>query len=298
MTDLEKAIPNYLKILDKKLKPKFKLNKKLLNEKIKEAFKILENCELCERKCHKNRLKDELGICKVGDKMQVSSIFEHLGEEYFFVPSLTIFFISCTFSCQFCQNWTISQRIEKGELMNEKRLAEVIDAHKNCKNMNFVGGSPTPYLPMILKTLKYINADLPVVWNSNFYMSEKSMDLLRGIVDVYLSDFKYGNDKCAERLSKIKNYTEIIKRNHLTAFKDSKLVIRHLILPNHIGCCSIPILNWVKEKFKDKVIMNIMSQYHPNYLSVNFPDIDRCISEEEFNKVVKYAERLGLNFIT
>jgi len=299
MADLEKALPNYLKILDKEEKPRFKkIDRRLLDKKIGDAYKILENCELCERKCHINRLRNELGWCKVGNKMQISSIFEHLGEEYFFVPSLTIFFISCTFSCQYCQNWTISQRIEKGQHMTEQELAQVISERKNCKNVNFVGGEPTPHLPMILKTLKFVNSSLPVMWNSNFYMSEKSMDLLRGVVDVYLSDFKYGNDRCAERLSKVKNYTEIIKRNHLLAFKNSEMVIRHLVLPNHAECCSIPVLNFIKENFRDRVVVNIMDQYHPQYITMNYPEINRRISDEEFEMVVKHAERLGLNFIT
>ena len=88
--NLDKALPNYLKILNKELKPKFIVNNKLLDNKIKTAFEILENCELCERKCHVNRLDNKLGFCKVGNKMWISSFFDHFGEEYFFVPSLSV----------------------------------------------------------------------------------------------------------------------------------------------------------------------------------------------------------------
>lgn len=297
MDNIKKALPRYLRILEGKEKPKFQLNKKLLDEKIKNSFKILENCELCERKCHVNRVKNELGFCKVGKKMWISSYFDHMGEEYFFVPSFTIFFMSCTFSCQFCQNWTISQRIEEGEFIDEEKLAKIIDRHSYCKNVNFVGGDPTPQLPFILKTLKHVKANIPVVWNSNFYMSEKSMNLLKNIVDVYLPDFKYGNDKCALRLSKVSNYKKIIKRNHLLAFKDSEVVIRHLVLPNHIECCSKPILDFIKDNFKDKVIVNLMDQYRPEYKACEHNDINRGLIDKEFNEVVSYAKKLKLNFI-
>ena len=297
MEDLKKALPNYLKALEGKKKPRFKLNKKL-NSKIKTAFKILESCELCERKCKVNRLKGKLGWCKVGAKPWISSYFEHYGEERFFVPSFTIFFMGCTFSCQFCQNWTISQRVEAGEYIDEPELAKVIDRHSHCKNVNFVGGEPTPQLPFILKTLKQVRADIPTVWNSNFYMSEKSMGLLKGIVDVYLPDFKYGNDKCALRLSKVPNYWKIISRNHLLAFKDSEVVIRHLVLPDHFTCCTKPILDFIAENFKDKVVVNIMDQYSPQFKAMNYPEINRRLTLDEFEKVVKYAEKLGLNFIT
>lgn len=297
MSNIKKALPDYLDMLENKKKPRFKVNRNLLDKKIKDAFEILENCELCERKCHVNRLKS-LGWCKVGDKMEISSYFDHYGEEFMLTPSFTIFFISCTFSCRFCQNWTISQRLEKGEFMTEKELAVVIDKHSDCRNVNFVGGDPTPYLPLILKTLRYVKSNLAVVWNSNFYMSEKSMDLLKDIADIYLTDFKYGNDKCAKRLSKADNYFSVVKRNHLLAFKDAELVIRHLVLPNHFECCTKPIFDFIKKNFKDKVIVNVMDQYRPCWKAFEHKDIDRALRTEEFKKAVDYAKKLNLNFIS
>lgn len=296
MSNINKALPNYLKILEGKKKPKFKKIK--LEPKISSGFKILESCELCERRCRKNRLKNELSVCEVGDEMRISSYFDHYGEEPFFVPSFTIFFWGCNSKCQFCQNWTISQRYEKGTIIKEEKLAGIIDKHSYCKNVNFVGGEPTPQLPFILKTLKYVKSDIPVVWNSNFYMSKKSMNILKNLVDVYLSDWKYWNNKCALRLSKLPDYLDIVKRNHLLAFKDSELVIRHLVLPNHFECCTKPILKFISENFKDKVIVNIMDQYRPEYRAYLYKDINRSLTHEEFGNVVDFAEKLNLNFIT
>lgn len=294
----EQALKNYFAILKGK-KAKFQIAKKQnLLLKIKKAYKILESCELCERKCYVNRLKKEKGFCQLEDKMLVSSYFDHYGEEYFFIPSFTIFFWSCNFSCQFCQNWTISHRYEKPQVLEPKELANIIDKHNYCKNINFVGGEPTPQLPFILETLKYVKSNLPVIWNSNFYMSKVSMDLLKGIVDVYLSDFKYGNDECAEKLSKVKNYVSIVKRNHLLAAKDSELVIRHLVLPGHIECCSKPILKWIAENFKDRVIVNIMNQYKPEFRAFKFKEINKTLTTNEFQEVIDYAKDLALNFIS
>ncbi len=299
MDKIEKALPNYLKILNKKQKPKFQLLKQTneLDKKISEATQILRKCELCERKCFVNRLKGKRGWCKVPNEMIITSTFEHWGEESFFVPSFTIFFWSCTFSCQYCQNWTISQRLESGKTYSEQELAKIIDENAHCRNVNFVGGSPTPYLPFILKTMNYVKANVPVVWNSNFYMSKKSMNLLKDFIDVYLSDFKYGNDECAKRLSKVDNYFDVVKRNHLLTFKDSELVIRHLVLPNHFDCCTKPIFEFIAENFKDKAIVNIMNQYRLCYKTGEYPEINRRLTEEEFNKAIKLAEELKLNFI-
>ncbi|UCD03940.1 MAG: radical SAM protein [Candidatus Woesearchaeota archaeon] len=296
---LVKALPRYFKVLDGKEESKFQLLKKsgILDMKIKEAYKVLENCELCERKCHINRTKGELGWCEVGNSPKISSTFVHWGEEPFLVPSFTIFFWSCTFSCQYCQNWEISQRIEEGRNISSKEIANLIDKHSSCKNVNFVGGDPVPCLPFILESLKHVNSNMPVVWNSNFYMSEKSMNLLKSVVDVYLSDFKYGNNKCAERLSKVKNYLEVVERNHTLALKDAELVIRHLVLPNHIECCSKPVLRWISENLGEKAVVNIMDQYRPCWKALEYEEINRLVNKEEFEEVINYAKSLNLNFI-
>lgn len=292
------ALINYHMLLAECAHPRFWSAN--LEPKIKEAFKLLEECELCSRACLIDRTAGEKGYCRVGNRLSVSSCFDHLGEEYFFVPSFTIFFNSCTFSCQFCQNWEISQieDIDGVGAITETELARAIDQHSYCKNVNFVGGEPTPYLPFILKTLSHVTSEIPVIWNSNFYMSEKSMRLLEGVVDVYLSDFKYGNDDCAQRLSDVPNYSEVIRKNHLLAFKDAELVVRHLILPNHIDCCTKPVLEFIADKFGDMAVVNLMDQYRPCYRAHRFPDIDRRITAQEFETAVSYAQKLGLNFIT
>lgn len=278
--------------------PRFKLTS--LTDKINRAVALLSSCRLCSHFCEVDRLSGERGICRVGDQMSVASAFDHLGEEPFLVPSFAIFFASCTFSCQFCQNWDISQAPPEGveQEISAKALAALIDKHRYCRNVNFVGGEPTPYLPFILKTLAQLNIAIPVVWNSNFYMSEESMDLLSGTVDIYLADLKFGNDQCAARLAQVPDYCRIVQRNIRIAARDSELLIRHLILPNHIECCSKPALDFISDNLGDKVLVNIMDQYRPLYRAYDNPEIARRIRADEFDKVVRYAENLGLNFIS
>lgn len=293
------ALKRYFKILSGEEKPKFKLLGEEIKTRAKEAEKVLGRCGLCERSCIVNRLAGKKGYCGVGKEMLISSYFEHSGEEYFLVPSFTVFFWGCNFSCQYCQNWEVSQRIEKPTKISEARLAAIIDKHtKECKNVNFVGGEPTPQLPFIIKVLSNVKSDIPVVWNSNFYMSNKAIDLLWGLVDVYLSDFKYGNDRCAERLSKVKNYTNVAKRNHFLAAQDSEMVIRHLMLPGHLECCTKPVLEWIADNLKDKVVVNIMDQYRPCWKAFEYSEITRYLKPEELALAVDYAKKLKLNFIS
>jgi len=272
----------------------------LLDLKIMLTKQILENCELCERKCHVNRLEGEKGECRVGNICLISSDFMHIGEEAHISPSHTIFFMGCTFHCQYCQNWTISQWAESGYPVTPRELAKSIEKMRNegSRNVNFVGGEPTPNLLHILEALKECNANVPTVWNSNFYMSEKTMQILNGVIDLHLTDFKYGNSECALTLSKVPNYFEVCSRNHLLAAEQAEVTIRHLILPDHVECCSKAILDWISKNIKEKCIVNLMDQYRPEFKADQYMGINRKITPEEFEEVINYAKKLKINYIT
>lgn len=271
----------------------------LLDLKILLVKEILKECELCERKCRVNRLEGERGVCKVSDKSLISSMFMHMGEEPHISPSHTIFFMGCNFHCQYCQNWTISQQYETGTEIPPETIAQSIREMKErgARNVNWVGGSPTPNLLFILESLKMCGANQANVWNSNFYMSEKCMQLLDGVVDMYLSDFKYGNNACAERLSKVSGYFDICSRNHLFATKQAEITIRHLVLPNHIECCTEPLLKWIAKNLRKQAIVNLMDQYRPEFKAMEHNDINRRLERGEFQETVNYAKRLKLNYI-
>ncbi len=299
-----KLMKKFYETRDKVDEGKLKLKKlkkpSLLDLKIELTEKIMESCELCERKCHVNRMKDERGVCRVGKECLISSEFMHMGEESHIVPSHTIFFMGCTLHCQFCQNWSISQWFESGYEISPKELALRIDRRRKegSRNVNWVGGEPTPSLLCILKTLKSCEVNVPVIWNSNFYMSEKTMQILDGMIDMYLSDFKYGNNECGLRLSKIGNYFDVCSRNHSIAVNKTEITIRHLVLPNHIECCTKPILKWVAGNIRDKTIVNIMAQYRPEYKAHEYPAISRSITKKEMKEVIGYAKKLNINYVT
>jgi putative pyruvate formate lyase activating enzyme len=299
-SDLMKQFYKTIENLDKgkvKLNDLEKPEFSLLDLKIRLTEEIMKSCELCEHFCRVNRLKGKLGFCKVGNQCLISSEQIHLGEESFYVPSHTIFFWSCNMQCVFCQNYMMSFRLESGIPVTSEFLARRIEKRREegCRNVNFVGSEPTMFLLWILKALKHCNANTPTLWNSNMYMSEKTMEILDGIVDVYLTDFKYGPGKCSERLTKVKNYWDVITRNHLIAANQTEVTIRHLILPNHVRCCSFPVLEWIANNIKDKCLINPMDQYYPCYLAKQHPEINRRITEEEYQEVLKKAKDLNLN---
>jgi putative pyruvate formate lyase activating enzyme len=269
----------------------------LLDLKLNLAKKMLEKCEFCERKCRIDRRK-ERGFCGVGSESFLSSEFIHMGEEVCIIPSHTFFFIGCNFYCVYCQNWTISRHKELGFFVNGKQLAELArKRNETSRNINLVGGEPTPHLHTIIEMLKYLDINKPIIWNSNMYMSEKTMQLLEGLVDVYLADFKYGNNECAKNLSKVENYWEIVSRNHLLGFKSAELLIRHLVLPGHVECCTKEIMEWLGRNFGNKVRVNIMDQYHPEFEAFFYKDMDRRVTTKEMEMAFKLAKENGVTNI-
>lgn len=274
----------------------------LLDLKILLAEAMLKSCNLCERRCRVDRTAGELGECKVPtmENCTISSENIHLGEEAHIVPSHTIFFMGCNFHCQYCQNWTISQWQEAGDIVPPGILAKAVSIRKSdgARNVNWVGGEPTPQLFCILKTLRILEVNTPQIWNSNFYMSDETMKLLDGLVDMYLSDFKYGNDECAFRLSKASNYFDIVSRNHLEAVKQAELTIRHLVLPDHVECCTKPVFDWIAENIRDRAIVNIMDQFYPAYRAYEYVDLKRCVNDDEMKEALNYAEKLKLKYVS
>lgn len=294
---LEKKIDSRLTSLKELAAP----SQSFLDLKIEIANRIVEDCHFCTRRCGFNRTKGELGYCRCGAHINMSTIFEHMGEEPELVPSGTIFTLGCTMRCRHCQNWTISQWIEAGEVYTPERLATAVERLRNngCRNVNLVGGDPTPWLAQWLEVFKHVNVNVPVVWNSNSYYSEETARLLAGFADVYLLDFKYGNNECAKRISDAPNYWEACTRNHMYGKEFGELLIRVLILPNHLDCCTKPILEWISKNLGPKTRTNVMFQYRPEWRAHEISELRRRLTQTEKRKAVQLAREAGLvNFIT
>ncbi|ADE36002.1 radical SAM protein [Methanohalophilus mahii] len=268
----------------------------LLDLKIAIAEKLIEKCCLCEHRCDVNRKRDEKGFCRLTETSRYTSEFLHMGEESELVPSHTIFFTGCVFGCVYCQNWDISAYPEKGHQVNPANLAAIIRErrHSGARNVNFV--TPTPHAHNILKILREVSVNIPVIWNSNMYHTREIAKLLEGVIDVYLTDFKYGSDRCAKKYSKVQNYLEIVKRNHEIAYQKAEIIIRHLVLPEHLECCTKPVVRWIA-KHVPEVRFNLMFQYTPQYRSREYPEISRRLLPDEKEKAIAIVKESGIEDI-
>jgi len=287
------------------------LSKKELNQRIEKLFKILESCEICPRKCHVNRLKDEKGYCQLGSLPVVSAFHPHFGEESPLVGihgSGTIFFTSCNLSCVYCQNYEISQ-LRIGQEVSFEKLAQMMINLQNrgCHNINLV--SPTSHVPAIVKALSIAREQglkLSLVYNTNAYDSVEILKLLDGIVDIYMPDTKYSDSALALKYSNVPNYFEIMKK----AIKEMKgqvgdliidekgiakrgLLVRHLFLPNNIAG-SKKIFEFLAKEISPDVFLNVMDQYTPHWKAGEYPELSRRITQEEFQEVISLAKKAGL----
>jgi len=294
--------PNHEKEIDsEKTSLKETANYSFLSLKNELAKRTLSNCHFCTRRCGIDREKGKLGFCGCGSVATVSSFFEHMGEEPELVPSGTIFTCGCTMRCIHCQNWSISQNMEPGDLCTSETLAKIVDQlrQRGCRNANLVGGEPTPWLYHWLNAFMKVRENVPVVWNSNSYYSHETAQLLAGFADVYLLDFKYGPGDCASRISSAPEYWAVCTRNHLTAKDVGELIIRVLVLPGHNSCCTRPILTWISKSLGPETRVNLMGQYRPEWRAHEVPELRRRLTRSEFHEAREIAREAGLtNVIT
>ena len=283
-----------------------------LVERVEAAKALLQNCQVCPHHCGINRLADERGKCRTGRQAVVSSYGPHFGEEAPLVGkhgSGTIFFANCNLKCLFCQNYNISQ-LGDGTEVNKDELAKImLDLQtRGCHNINLV--SPTHVVPQILEALEIainLGLRLPLVYNSGGYDSVKTLEILDGIVDIYMPDMKYSDDKTAEELSGINDYPSInraaIREMHrqvgdLQIDEDGTavrgLLIRHLVLPHGLAGTK-ETMKFVAEEISQNSYVNVMAQYHPCYKAFQIPQLSRPLLKQEFREAVEMAKGAGLN---
>ncbi len=292
--------PNYLRLLESGE----------IDSRILALYELLSPCRLCPHQCQVDRLKGEKGFCKVGGKPVIASYGPHFGEERPLVGtsgSGTIFFTYCNMRCVYCQNWEISHLGEEEEIEVED-LAKIMLILQmwGCHNINLV--TPTHQIPFIVEAIKRAakaGLNLPIVYNCGGYESLETLKLLEGIIDIYMPDIKYLDNGIAFKLSKVKNYSKIVKE----ALKEMHrqvgdliieggiarrgLIIRHLVLPENLSQTE-EVIKFVAEEISLHSYFNLMDQYRPCGEAWKYPPLDRKITKEEWNRALQWVKQYGL----
>ena len=291
-----------------------KITEKDFAERLLQANEILKNCTSCPRNCFVDRTNGELGTCQSRDLPIVSSFTPHFGEE----PVLSgtqgagnIFFGNCNLRCDYCQNFVISQNPKK-EIQNEvsiEKLSEImlVLQYKNCHNIGLV--SPTHFATSILKSIKLAadkGLNLPIIYNTNGYDSVETLKLYKDVIDIYLPDFKYGNNDYGRSFSKAPDYFDMVKLAIREMYEQvgSKLVygndvvvrgliIRHLVLPNNLSETE-EVFKFISRELDPEIHISVMAQYYPaNRASKNIL-LNRQITKSEYVRVLGLLDKYGL----
>ena len=269
---------------------------------------LFNNCQICPRECQANRNNNEKGYCRALNKLKIGGYHLHMWEEPIITGkngSGTIFFSYCNLSCIYCQNYDISIK-EKGEEITVERFANICLELQKLKATNINLVTPTHFIPLIKKGLilaKENGLTIPIVYNTSGYEKVASLRLLDGLIDIYLPDFKYFN-KLLGRYSHVDDYFEVassaleemVRQVGKPIIKNGILkrgvIVRHLILPGNIDD-SKKIIAYLYNKYHENIIFSLMSQYTP-IRKLKLSELNRRLTEEEYDEVVNYAYDLGI----
>jgi putative pyruvate formate lyase activating enzyme len=287
-----------------------------LRDRAARAVAMLADCRACPRDCGVNRLADNWAACKTGRYAAVGSYFPHFGEEDClrgWNGSGTIFFSHCNLRCVFCQNFDISQAIKPGRATGsppDEIAAMMLHLQRlGCHNINFV--TPEHVVPQLVEAIADAAAgglELPLVYNTSAYDSLDSLVVLRGIVDIYMPDFKYWSRERSRTYLQAEDYPDAA-RAAIRAMHEQVgplvldehglarhgLLVRHLVMP---GCLdeTRAILEWIAGELGPGTYVNLMDQYYPaGKVGLDrFPEINRRLTDAEFHEAREMAADVGL----
>lgn len=285
----------------------------LLNRRIDKSRRLLKECTLCPRHCQVDRLGGEVGLCRTGASAKVASYGPHFGEEALLVGdrgSGTIFFCGCSLLCVFCQNYDISHPAKFScASVDDLQLAEVMVElqEQGCHNINLV--TPSHVIPQILAALPHAidrGLTVPLVYNSSGYDSVTSLQLLEGIVDIYMPDFKFWSVDSARKYAGAEDYPETARMAlwemqrqvgnllvNAQGYAYRGLLVRHLLMPGG-GEETDAILHFLAKEISSECYVNIMDQYHPAGRADDFKDLGLTVSPKEYRQAVQQAKKYGL----
>ncbi|MBP1927915.1 putative pyruvate formate lyase activating enzyme [Methanolinea mesophila] len=287
--------------------------------KVERALSQLDSCTVCPRDCAVDRAAGEHGYCGIGQHARIASYGPHFGEERPLVGrfgSGTIFFSGCHMRCRFCQNYQISQ-LRYGSEVSAPELARIMLElqDRGCININLV--SPSHVVPQILESLPIAvegGLSIPLVYNTGTFDRIGTLELLHGVVDIYMPDAKYGSDEIARDLSDAPGYTEIMHAALKEMYRQvgnlktengiatRGMIIRHLVLPGDLAG-SGEVMRFIAREISTDAYVNIMDQYYPSWKAKETgysgtPHeslLGRRITDDEYRIALEIAKKEGLH---
>lgn len=270
----------------------------IARERAQAARAALADCQLCAHHCGVNRLTGEHGLCHAGAEARVFSAQLEVGDEMELLPTFAIALSGCDLRCSFCITGAESWNPRAGEPLSPVALAaRAQTAMRNgARTAMILGGEPTVHLPTALEIVAALPPALRLIWKTNAHGTAQARGWLDGLFDVWLADYKFGNNHCAERLAGVPRYQEVVRENLVWASHHSELIIRHLLMPGHVDCCWEPIARWLAAEIPT-VKVSLRSGFWPAWRAANHPELCRPFSLMELRSAWDIARSYGLRLI-
>jgi putative pyruvate formate lyase activating enzyme len=268
-------------------------------QRLASARQQYSSCRLCEHRCGVDRTAGPSGRCKAGVAARVFRHRVEYGDERAVAPSHLFYLSGCDLRCAFCINELNAFDPGRGEDLTPEffRAAVAAQQHLAPRTLQWVGGEPTIHLPAILEAMAGC-PDVPrVVWKTDLHGTPEAYDLLDGVVDLYLADFKFGNDACARAIAGVERYTEILTRNLRLVAGRADLIVRHLLLPGHLDCCFRPIVEWVSAHLRGTAF-SLREGYLPHWQARHHPGLGRPLAVREIESARRVAREARLNLVS
>jgi len=267
-------------------------------ERLRVAQAALAECRLCPEDCRVNRLAGERGRCRAGATARVFSAQIEVGEELELIPTFAIAFNGCDMRCAFCITGADSWNPERGEAFDVDVLAaKATEAlQSGARTVTILGGEPTIHLAEAIRLVAALPATARLVWKTNGYISLEPREWLDGLFEVWLADYKFGNDECAERLARISGYQRHVQDTLLWASESSELITRHLLLPGHVDCCWEPIARWIASRLPQTKV-SLRCGFWPAWKARRHAELQRTVGAAEERRAMEIARNYGLHLV-
>jgi len=273
----------------------------LLDLKRTLARRALKDCHLCAHRCGVDRTVGAAGRCRLGAGAMVAEHFVHVAEEPQINPSMVVSLAGCGLRCRFCQQWALLDPSLRSDQPLDASLWPRLD-RQAARSLSFVGGNPDESLPTILDFLAAAPADwdLPVVWNTHAYATPEVLQLLNGVVDCYLPDFKFGGETCGRRLAGAPGYADVAAASIASMLAQGvPVIVRVLCLPGHLECCHLPALDRLAAMASSgTLLLSIRGQYCPDWkVRADAGSLGRRVTRAEVDALYRRAADLGLTVV-
>lgn len=270
----------------------------LARERAAIARVMLADCHFCAHHCGVNRLAGAGGPCHAGAETRFFSAQVEVSDELELIPTFAIALSGCDLRCDFCITGDSSWNARAGINFNAGEMAERARAalQSGTRTVMVLGGEPTIHLPAALELVAALPDSARLVWKTNAHGSAEARELLDGMFDVWLADFKFGNDACAQRLARVPNYRRVVEENLIWANGHSELIVRHLLMPGHVECCWRPVAEWLAENLPG-VKVNLRSGFWPAWQARRHRELRGNTTDEETNRAFALARQPGLNLL-